>query len=41
MRERAVPGLAEVVSVVPGALGDDAGTIGGALLLTEDDGSSA
>jgi glucokinase len=41
MRERAVPGLAEVVSVVPGALGDDAGTIGGALLLSEDDGSSA
>jgi glucokinase len=40
MRERAIPALAEVVSVVPGALGDDAGTIGGALLLTEDDGSA-
>ena len=40
MRERALPALSEVVSVVPGALGDDAGPIGAALLLTENDGRS-
>jgi glucokinase len=40
MRDRALPALSEVVSVLPGALGDDAGPIGAALLLSEDDGRS-
>lgn len=40
LRQRALPALADAVEVMPGALGGDAGTIGAALLLSEDDGRS-
>jgi glucokinase len=40
LRRRALPALADVVDVRPGALDGNAGAIGAALLLSEDDGRS-
>jgi glucokinase len=40
LRQRALPALADVVAVLPGALDGDAGAIGAALLVSEDDGRS-
>ena len=36
LKQRALPALAEVVDVLPSGLDGDAGTLGGALLLSED-----
>ena len=40
LRQRALPALADVVAVLPGALDGDAGAIGAALLVSEVDGRS-
>jgi glucokinase len=40
LRQRALPALVDVVAVLPGALDGDAGAIGAALLVSEDDGRS-